>query len=172
MRSLSGLIQKLVGAFTGHRNPARGRRQHFDENLAREQWDLLEAAALLQVTEFRVFEMAYREWYGVRARQYLIEKHFRDYMFHRVVPGWVSHFARRIVALSQAGELDPRDFGIYGRLPSRRMMRVGQVYAAMLLVAFLMLVYMAYGDAWLSGLTLGHGPFPVDPGLPDQNILP
>jgi len=166
------LIRKLVAALIGHLKPTRGRRQYFDENLAREHWDLLEAAALLQVTEFRVFEMAYKDWYGAAARQYVIETHFRDYMFQQIVPPWVSHFARRIVDLGQSGELDPRDFGIYRRLPSRRMILIGQVYAGMLLAAFLLLVYMAYGDTWFSGLMAGNGPFPVNPGLPEQNIMP
>lgn len=169
---MPALIRKLVAAFTGRLKPQGGRRQYFDENLAREQWDLLEAAALLQVTEFRVFEMAYKDWYGAAPRHYVMEQYFRDYMFHQVIPAWVSHFARRIVALGQAGDLDPREFGVYQRLPSRRMIRIGQVYAAMLLVAFLLLVYMAYGDTWFSGLMAGNGPFPVNPGLPEQNIMP
>ncbi len=123
------------------------RRLFFDEkNMSDDIADVLEAAALLQVTEFRIFELAYKEWFGRRPRPYIIERYFNDYMFNQAVPGWVTHFCRRVVALGHAGELDPRDFGIYYRLPSRRMARIGQLYIAFLLAAFLGLVWFTYGD--------------------------
>jgi hypothetical protein len=75
--------------------------------------------------------------------------------------------------MARAGTLDPRDFGVYQRQPSRRMARIGKAYAAMLLLAFLFLVYMAYGDQ-LSGL-LADRPDPESVesvGLPQHNTMP
>ena len=125
------LVDRLLSYF----KPPADRRQYFDENLAGEQWDLLESAAMLQVTEFRVFELAYKDWYGVAPKHQVIEVHFRNYMFNQIIPVWVSHFCRHVVELGQAGQLNPKDFGVYQRLPSRRMMRIGQAYTAMLLIA-------------------------------------
>lgn len=122
------------------------RKQYFDENLNREQWDLLEASALLQVTEFRIFELSYKEWYGAAPKARVIEVHFRNYMFNQIIPVWVSHFCRGVIEKDRAGVLNPKDYGVYHRLPSKRMRRIGQAYAAMLLVAFLVLLYMTYGD--------------------------
>lgn len=150
------ILAKLRGKLAEYFRPSAARHQYFDESLASEQWDLLEAAALLQVTEFRIFELAYMEWYGRRPRQYIIEPYFNDYMFNQVIPAWVTHFCRRVVALGHAGDLDPRDFGIYYRLPSRRMVRIGQLYIAFLLVAFLGLVYFTYGDRVLGDSTSSH----------------
>lgn len=167
------LLQKLIDRIHGYFSTPQGRQQYFDENLSRDQWDLLEAAGLLQVTEFKLFELAYREWYGVRPKARVIEVHFRNYMFNMVIPAWVSHFCRRIVELGQAGSLDPRDFGIYQRLPSKRMMRIGKAYTAMLLAAFLFLVYMAYWDEYFSELLLTRANvYPPDAGLPQHNTMP
>lgn len=163
------LIRKLVEYF----RLTPDRKQYFDEDLARDQWDLLESAALLQVTEFRVFELAYKEWYGASAKPRIIEAHFRNYMFNQVIPAWVTHFCRRIVELGRAGTLEPKDFGIYQRLPSRRMMLIGKAYVVMLLLAFLVLVFMAYGHE-VTGLLAGQERLPIlDPaGLPQHNTMP
>lgn len=162
------LIRKLLNCF----KIPQGRRQYFDEDLAREQWDLLESAALLQVTEFRIFELAYKDWYGAAAKHQVVEAHFRNYMFNQIVPVWVSHFCRRIVKLGRSGELDPKKFGIYQRLPSRRMIRIGQAYTAMLLMAFFVMVYMAYGDHFTELLISRTGHTSDVVGLPQHNIMP
>lgn len=157
-------LARLLGKLTDCFKPSADRHQYFDERLASEQWDLLEAAALLQVTEFRIFELAYKEWFGRRPRSHLIEKYFNNYMFNQIIPAWVTHFCRRVVTLGHAGELDPRDFGIYYRLPSRRMARIGQFYIALLLAAFLGLVWLTYGDRVLgdaTGSLFGRGDAPA-----------
>ncbi len=145
------------------------RRQYFDEDVASDQWDLLESAALLQVTEFKVFELAYKAWYGVAARQAVIEVHFRNYMFRQVIPVWVAGFCRRVVEMEQAGTLNPKDFGIYHRLPNRRMMLIGKTYAALLLAAFLVLLFMAYGEHVSELLSDGTRD---TAGLPQHNTMP
>lgn len=167
-RTLHVLIHKLVDYF---RIPP-DRHQYFDEDVATDQWDLLEAAALLQVTEFRVFELAYKEWYGAAPKPRVVELHFRNYMFSRVIPTWVAHFCRRVVEMERAGTLDPREFGVYQRLPSRRMRLIGKAYAALLLVGFLLIVIMAYGHE-VTGLAGADGqPVRDTAGLPQHNTMP
>lgn len=166
------IVRKIVERVAACFKAPLDRRQYFDEDMDREQWDLLEAAAELQVTEFRLFELAYKEWYGAASKHQVIEVHFRNYMFNRIIPVWVSHFSRRVVEQSQAGTLDPRRYGIYQRLPSRRMRRVGQAYIAMLLVAFIALMYMAYGETLFPHppqSLFGRGD---TAGLPQHNTMP
>lgn len=165
-------LQKVIDAVSGYFKSAPGRRQYFDENMDREQWDLLEASAQLQVTEFRIFELSYKQWYGAAPKARVIEVYFRNYMFNRIIPVWVSHFCREVIEKGEAGTLDPRDYGIYQRLPSRRMMRIGQIYTAMLLVAFVILLYMAYGEALIPDTVqslFGRGD---TIGLPQHNTMP
>ncbi|MDP6517421.1 MAG: hypothetical protein QF926_12485 [Alphaproteobacteria bacterium] len=91
---------------------------------------VLETAALLEVSEFRVFELAYRDWFGRPGRPEAIEAFFTPYMFHEIVPPWVRHFTRHVHALDNAGRLDPRDFGIFPRRLSAGEAARGRLYVA------------------------------------------
>lgn len=104
---------------------------------------VLDASAALEVTEFRLFELAWREWFGGRPDEARLENHFAAYMFADRVPHWVRDFARRILELDARGQLDPKSFGIWQRLPSTRMRFVAKVYAAMLVMFFVVLAASA-----------------------------
>ncbi len=122
------------------------RRQYFDEDVKPELWDLLQAASLLEVKEFVLFELAYRDWFGRRPRSEELEVHFTNYMFNEVIPTWVRRYSRKVVELYELGELDPKRLGIYKPLPSRRLQRIGKLYMLVLLVVLLWLTYVAYSD--------------------------
>lgn len=100
---------------------------------------VLDASAALEVTEFRLFELAWREWFGGRPDDTRLEHCFAAYMFADRVPCWVRSFARHILDLEARGNLDPRSFGIWPRLPSHRMRFLAKVYCAALVVLFLVL---------------------------------
>ena len=117
-------------------------QQYFDEDLKPDSLDLLEAAAALEVREFKLFELAYREWYGRRPIANVIEAHFSNYMFNKVIPAWVRSFSRRVVELHGAGELDPKAFGVYQPLPSKRLIFVGRVFASLLIVVFVVFLML------------------------------
>lgn len=88
-------------------------KRYFDEDrIPNDVWSVLRAASLLSVGEFRVFEIAYEQWYGERGEEKQIERHFISYMFHDIVPVWVRHFCQRVMELDQEDALDPADFGI------------------------------------------------------------
>lgn len=74
--------------------------------------NVLDAAALLQVSEFCLFQIAYRRWHGSDTSERLIEQHFVPYMFRSVVPFWVRQLCRRVLQASADGTLDPADFGV------------------------------------------------------------
>lgn len=76
---------------------------------------VLDASAALEVTEFRLFELAWHRWFGSRPDRDRLENHFAAYMFAERVPLWVRNFARLILDLDARGELDPRAFGEIGR---------------------------------------------------------
>ena len=104
--------------------------------------NVLDAAALLQVSEFCLFQLAYRHWHGRDTTEQSIERHFVPYMFRSVVPFWVRQLCRRVLQASADGTLDPVDFGVE---PSRvgedqpvmvvRALTVGGTVVGMLLLA-------------------------------------
>ncbi len=73
------------------------------------------SAGLLQVSEFRFFQVAYADWYGREISTPSLEPIFTRYMFDNVVPHWVRRLTRIVLSRSKEGTLDPRDFNI--RLP-------------------------------------------------------
>lgn len=104
--------------------------------------NVLDAAALLQVSEFHLFQLAYRHWHGSDTSERSIERHFVPYMFRSVVPFWVRQLCRRVLQASADGILDPVNFGVE---PSRvgedqpvmfvRALAVGGTVVGMLLLA-------------------------------------
>ena len=104
--------------------------------------NVLDAAALLQVSEFCLFQLAYRHWHGADTSERSIERHFVPYMFRSVVPFWVRQLCRRVLKASADGTLNPVDFGV---APSHvddrepvvfaRALAVGGTVVGMLLLA-------------------------------------
>jgi hypothetical protein len=94
---------------------AHRRRLFFDEKrMPSDVADVLEAAALLEVTEFELFRIAYSRWHGAAIGDDKLERHYLPYMFHGQVPAWVRQLAREVIASAESGGLDP---GAYGLLP-------------------------------------------------------
>ena len=56
--------------------------------------DVALTARQLGITEFQVFETAYRSWYNEPATVSFLERHFVRYMFEGVRPFWVRQFTR------------------------------------------------------------------------------
>ncbi len=151
---------------------SRSRRQYFDEDLEQELLDLLEVSALLEIKEFALFELAYKEWYGRIPLPRVIEAHFTNYMFHSIIPAWVTSYTRHVLALQQRGELDPRKLGVYKRLPSKRLMAIGKLYTAMLLVTLLLLTAVAYRDHGIVKSLFGRADSSFEVDRPRQNAMP
>ncbi|MDH3688056.1 MAG: hypothetical protein OEU36_01050 [Gammaproteobacteria bacterium] len=74
--------------------------------------NVLDTAAVLQVTEFNLFRIAYRHWHGCDASERSIEQFFVPYMFRSIVPYWVRQLCRHVLQADAAGTLDPAKFGI------------------------------------------------------------
>ena len=114
-----------------------------DPDLDPQLRDVLEAAAALDTTEFKIFVMAYVHWFGNRAPPDLIEHHFTAYMFQDIVPHWVHHFARHVLTLSRQGKLDREEFGLKNPPASRHTVLLSRIYTAILTVTMVILLLLA-----------------------------
>ena len=107
----------------------RTRRLFFDEKkMSADVADVLETAALLEVTEFELFGIAYRRWYGAGIAERDLEQLYLPYMFHGRVPLWVRQLAREVLAQAEAGRLDPKAYGILPKPLSMDMYHQGLRY--------------------------------------------
>lgn len=68
-----------------------------DRPLSPDLQTLLDAVSLLDISEFRLFELAYQAWYGRPARTEKLEKDFSRYMYQDEIPFWVRQYARDVV---------------------------------------------------------------------------
>ncbi|MCG8561482.1 MAG: hypothetical protein MI824_16910 [Hyphomicrobiales bacterium] len=88
-------------------------RRYFDEkDIPDDVWSVLRTASVLNVGEFRVFQLAHKEWYAEEADEKTIERFFTQYMFNEIVPLWVRHFCQKVLRLEDEGMLDPAALGI------------------------------------------------------------
>ena len=147
-------------------------KQYFDEDLEQDSLDLLAAAAALEVKEFKLFELAYREWYGTRPLNHVIEAHFTNYMFHKIIPSWVRSYSRRVVELHDAGELDPREFGIYKPLPSKRLVLIGKAFSAFLVVVYLVFMYLVNTEPPVTQSLFGRADITHERERPQHHAMP
>ena len=95
----------------GRKNPLSGLWKtllHPDREEAemKERLVVISAANQLQVGEFQILQLAYREWYGKGLPEAMVTKLFTAYMLRNHVPHWARHYARRIVDGCESGELD------------------------------------------------------------------
>ena len=113
------------------------RRLFFDEKkMSSDVADVLEATALLEVTEFEFFRIAYRRWYGRAVDDDVLEKLYLPYMFHGRVPLWVRQLARDVIQKAEDEALDPSAFGVLPKPLSMDMYNRGLRYFLWIIVIF------------------------------------
>lgn len=64
----------------------------------------------LSITEYEVFRIAYRQWFGVDATDKDLKKVFIRYIFENQLPHWVRHFCIKVVRLHESGKLEVQEF--------------------------------------------------------------
>jgi hypothetical protein len=98
-----------------------------------------EAAALLDVTEFDFFRLAYRRRFGRQPGERMLEAVFAGYMLGAEVPPWVGGLSREVLHRRDDGTLDAEAMGA-GRFrdrparPPHGVLYVGAAMAAWLLL--------------------------------------
>ena len=105
---------------------------------------VLDAAAILDTSEFNIFSIAYHKWFGTDASTKTLEKYYAAYMFNSVVPHWARHFARTIIQLSKTGNLNPDDFVESSSLASPKSIFIAHTFIFSSIVIMLMLLLGAY----------------------------
>jgi len=81
---------------------------------------VVQVAALLQVSEFEVFRLAYWQWFGHAPQELALRAPFQHYLQFATVPPWVRSFVRQVLALQQMGKLDPTEYGIRPAPPANK----------------------------------------------------
>lgn len=121
-------------------------KRFFDEGrIPTDVWGVLRASSLLSVGEFRVFEIAYEQWYGESGDEKHIEKHFTAYMFKDIVPAWVRHFCKKIVELDEDDALDPAEFGVIHAAGTTEQRNRGLEFIAALM--FILIAFFFIGES-------------------------
>lgn len=115
----------------------------FDEHLAPDVDSVLNATALLDVTEWDFFNLAYNRWHGEPAEESAMEPIFAAYMFKDVVPVWARHFARLVERLYRRGVLDRQALGVDRLASSKQMVSRGMRYGVLLVTVIVALIMFA-----------------------------
>jgi len=115
----------------------------FDENLAPDVDSVLNATALLDVTEWDFFDLAYRRWHGEPPAEGAMEPIFAAYMFKDVVPVWARHFARLVERLYRRGVLDRQALGVDPLPSSQKMVSRGVRYSVIIVSMLIALIVFA-----------------------------
>ena len=69
-------------------------------------WRVEVAAHRLGISEFELFETAYRDWHPHEPSIRELEKHFVKYLFTGIAPVWVRGFVRRHVPAEVLARID------------------------------------------------------------------
>lgn len=105
-------------------------------------------AAVLRISEFEVFRLAYQEWFGRPAENREMEVCFHRYLAATQAPVWVRSFVRRIRKLVEEGRLDLRAFGLEPPSPaSKARIILGFTVLAGILMIVAFLIYSAFRAA-------------------------
>ncbi|PIW26573.1 MAG: hypothetical protein COW30_14275 [Rhodospirillales bacterium CG15_BIG_FIL_POST_REV_8_21_14_020_66_15] len=69
------------------------------------------AAAILNLSEYDLFQLAFERWWGRPPRNGELEPAFVAFLFDQGTPHWARHFARRVLDEAEAGTLDRAALG-------------------------------------------------------------
>jgi hypothetical protein len=125
---------------------------NLDKDLPPDIVSVLNAAAMLDITEYEVFQLAWLRWHGKHAEADSLEPHFVAYMFHRAVPPWVRHFARLVEERFEREDFHREHFGVARLQESRRMVSRGMRYSVIVALALVGVVWLAQVAAELAKL--------------------
>ena len=114
-----------------------------DDEVEQDTLDVLSASAILEITEFRLFELAYQRWFGEPPLEQKLEPIYTAYMFRANAPFWVRQFCRDVMARDRTGTLDPTEFGVYPAPEIETMFNRGIRYTMVVLLVMVTLHLVA-----------------------------
>jgi len=130
---------------------------------------LIEAANRLQVGEFQLMQLAYREWHGEDLPETLIARLFTDYMLRDVVPHWARHYARGIINGCERGQIN-ENAAHYHRYDHDYVTNVPHGVRRFCIAVGCLIAFLG-GGIILADLTVGKSATMFPPYL-DQSELP
>ena len=96
-------------------------------------------SAILQISEYELFRIAYQYWFNQPITETQLDILFKDYLADGSTPYWVNDFARKANEKFKAGELNYKDYGIKRRVCDRKTKIKGWLLTVFLLI--LMVIY-------------------------------
>jgi hypothetical protein len=96
-------------------------------------------AAVLQISEYEIFRIAYMQWFNHPIPEKRLDSLFKEYLAAGEAPYWVHHFARKAHEKFKNGELNYKDYGITRRVCDRGTRIKGWIITISLLL--MMIVY-------------------------------
>lgn len=127
------------------------------------------AANVLQVGEFQLLQLAYRDWYGQELPAAQCDRLFRAYMLRGEIPVWARHYARRILDYTERGLIDPDD-PYYHRYDREYVTHVPQGVRQFTLASFILISVLVLGVV-VGNLSAGEGHSMLPPYF-DNNDFP
>ena len=76
----------------------------WDDNPKRSE--IIQAANLIQIGEFQLIQLAYKNWYKEDLPEDKINHIFNEYMITGIIPMWVTYYAKDIIKLDKVNILD------------------------------------------------------------------
>ena len=126
---------------------------HPDREEHLERGEVARAANLLQVGEFQVLQLAYKDWFDKEMPSHECDRLFGAYMLHNQVPHWARRYARHIIGLDAADMLndcDPAYHRYDSNFQARRLPDGVRGFCA----ASAAIILFIGGGIWLSHLTV------------------
>lgn len=107
-------------------------------------------AGLFDISEFRLFEIAYVNWLGSAATKKAMDGFFGSYLKTGLVPFWLRGMVRRIICKHRKGNLTPSEFGVHQPCVSRFDRRPGWILVGLFSFLVFAIVWISkhYKSAW------------------------
>jgi hypothetical protein len=112
---------------------------------------IIEAAAVLHVSEFDIFCLAYCNWFGQAAKNQEMRLTFECYVNRSVVPVWVRDFTRKI----QQNDIDPIEVRTSSESTFRSNPLAGICVLLLLFTLLGLLVYLAVAAQEIAPINCG-----------------
>ncbi len=117
------------------------RIQRFRKSGRDDTVEVTNASAMLQISEYRFFQIAYRIWYGRESDESSMDLYFKDYIINGRVPHWVRSLARKVLRRAASGDISLEEFGI--KLPEPSLwMKIKGILVIILLAIVCILFYL------------------------------
>ena len=100
------------------------------------------AASVLQISEYELFRIAYRNWFSQPITETRLDALFKEYLSSCEAPYWVNDFARKVHEKFRDGTLNYLDYGIKRRVCDRRTKIKGWIIITFLLLFLLLYSYL------------------------------